>query len=130
MADDPRQELLELILEHSFERRKVVLSSGKESDFYLDLRTTLMRPRGLQLAGELLYEKLASGAPVDSVGGMVVAAVPVVAAAASTADTSGTAPTAIPPTASTGGPVCSRSRTSRPASQTPLGRISVWRRSR
>jgi len=80
MADDPRQELLELILEHSFERRKVVLSSGKESDFYLDLRTTLMRPRGLELAGRLLYEKLASGAPVDSVGGMVVAAVPVVAA--------------------------------------------------
>ena len=41
VADD-RAELLELILEHSFERRKVTLASGKESDFYLDLRTTLM----------------------------------------------------------------------------------------
>ena len=36
-----RQQLLDLILEVSFERKKVVLSSGKESDFYLDLRQTL-----------------------------------------------------------------------------------------
>ena len=80
MADDARKQLLELILQHSFERRKVTLSSGKQSDFYLDLRTTLMRPRGLELAGQLLYEKLSAGAAVDSVGGMVVAAVPVVSA--------------------------------------------------
>ena len=52
------------------------------------------------------------------------------AAAASTAATSGTAPTAIPPTASTAGPRRRRSSTSAPASSTPRGRISVWRRSR
>ena len=51
-----KQELLELIVRHSFERRKVTLSSGKESDFYLDLRTTMMRPRGIALAGALLLE--------------------------------------------------------------------------
>ena len=78
MSDD-RRELLDLIVRHSFERRKVVLSSGKESDFYLDLRTTMMRPRGIELAGKLLFERLQSGPRVDSVGGMVVAAVPVVA---------------------------------------------------
>jgi orotate phosphoribosyltransferase len=75
-----RQELLELIVRHSFERRKVILSSGKESDFYLDLRTTMMRPRGIELAGKLLLKKLAKGPRVDAIGGMVVAAVPVVAA--------------------------------------------------
>ncbi len=48
-VEDERHELLELIVRHSFERRKVVLSSGKESDFYLDLRTTMMRPRGIEL---------------------------------------------------------------------------------
>lgn len=74
-----RAELLELILRHSFERRRVVLASGRESDFYLDLRTTLMRPRGLQLAGRLLFDRLRRGPRVDAVGGMVVAAVPVVA---------------------------------------------------
>jgi orotate phosphoribosyltransferase len=86
--NDERSELLELIVRHSFERRKVTLSSGKESDFYLDLRTTMMRPRGIALAGRLLLDQLRSGPRVDAVGGMVVAAVPVVAAvllAASTA---------------------------------------------
>lgn len=76
---DERAELLDIIVRHSFERRKVTLSSGKESDFYLDLRTSMMRPRGLQLAGRLLFEQLRRGPRVDAVGGMVVAAVPVVA---------------------------------------------------
>jgi orotate phosphoribosyltransferase len=75
-----RDELLDLIVRHSFERRKVTLSSGRESDFYLDLRTTMLRPRGLELAGKLLLKKLAKGPRVEAVGGMVVAAVPVVAA--------------------------------------------------
>ncbi|MCZ6463224.1 MAG: orotate phosphoribosyltransferase [Proteobacteria bacterium] len=78
--ENERRELLELILRVSFEKRKVVLSSGKESDFYLDLRTTLMRPRGIELAGKLVLEKLLDGPKVDSVGGMAVGAVPLVAA--------------------------------------------------
>ena len=75
-----REELLDLILEHSFERREVMLSSGRKSDFYLDLRQTLMRPRGVVLAGELMFEKLDSGPRVDAVGGMAVGAVPLVTA--------------------------------------------------
>jgi len=75
-----RDELLQLILDISFERRKVTLASGKESDFYLDLRKTLMRPRGIALAGQLVLAKLMSGAWVDSVGGMAVGAVPLVSA--------------------------------------------------
>ena len=77
---DARSELLDLIVRHSFERRKVTLSSGKESDFYLDLRTTMMRPRGIELAGALLLDRLRKGPRVEAVGGMVVAAVPVVSA--------------------------------------------------
>ena len=61
-------------------RRKVVLASGKESDFYLDLRQTLMRPLGVALSGRLVLEKLQSGVRVDSVGGMAVGAVPLVSA--------------------------------------------------
>ena len=75
-----RQQLLDLILDVSFERRKITLTSGKQSDFYLDLRTTLMRPRGIALAGALLLDRLERGPAVQSVGGMVVAAVPVVSA--------------------------------------------------
>ena len=82
MTVDERSALLELILEVSFERRKVVLASGRESDFYLDLRQTLMRPRGVRLAGSLVLEKLLDGPPVDSVGGMAVGAVPLEAESA------------------------------------------------
>ena len=76
----PREELLQLILDVSFERRKVTLASGRESDFYLDLRQTLMRPRGVELAGSLALEKLLAGPAVQAVGGMAVGAVPFVSA--------------------------------------------------
>ena len=77
---DMRRELLELVLEVSFRRERVTLASGKQSDFYLDLRQTLMRPRGVALAGALVLERLLTGPPVDSVGGMAVGAVPLVSA--------------------------------------------------
>jgi orotate phosphoribosyltransferase len=75
-----RRELLEIIVATSFERREVTLASGRKSDFYLDLRQTLMRPRGVQLAGALVLDRLAGGPPVDAVGGMAVGAVPLVSA--------------------------------------------------
>jgi orotate phosphoribosyltransferase len=88
-----RRELLALILEVSFRRERVTLASGKQSDFYLDLRQTLMRPRGVALAGALVLERLRSGAPVSAVGGMAVGAVPLVSAvlAAAAAADPGTA---------------------------------------
>jgi len=86
--DAARRELLELILRVSFKQQRVVLASGRESDFYLDLRATLMRPRGIALAGQLVLAKLMAGPWVDAVGGMAVGAVPLVSAvlAAAAAD--------------------------------------------
>jgi len=78
--DTRPRELLDLILQVAFRREKVVLASGVESDFYLDLRQVLMRPRGIALAGELVLERLREGPSVDAVGGMAVGAVPLVAA--------------------------------------------------
>jgi orotate phosphoribosyltransferase len=84
-SDEARVQLLDLILDVSFERRNVTLASGRESDFYLDLRQTLMRPRGVALAGRLVLELLGRGAPVAAVGGMAVGAVPLVSAVLSAA---------------------------------------------
>ncbi len=75
-----RQALLNLILDVSFERKEVTLASGKKSNFYLDLRQTLMRPKGVGLAGKLVLDMLQTGPPVDAVGGMAVGAVPFVSA--------------------------------------------------
>ena len=79
-GEDARRELLSLILEVSFERRRVTLASGKESDFYLDLRQTLMRPRGMRLAGRLAFERLGRCQRVGVGGVMAVGAVPLVSA--------------------------------------------------
>jgi orotate phosphoribosyltransferase len=78
--DKRRDELLELILDVSFRREKVTLASGAQSDFYLDLRQTLMRPSGIALAGSLILDRLEQGVCVQSVGGMAVGAVPLVSA--------------------------------------------------
>jgi orotate phosphoribosyltransferase len=75
-----RQALLNLILEVSFERKEVTLASGKKSNFYLDLRQTLMRPKGVSLAGRLVLDLLQSGPSVEAVGGMAVGAVPLITA--------------------------------------------------
>jgi orotate phosphoribosyltransferase len=82
--EEERRQLLGLVLK-TFERRPVTLSSGKQSDFYLDLRQTLMLPLGQKLAGELMLAKLMAGPWVDAVGGMAVGAVPLVAAILSAA---------------------------------------------
>src|SRR5512134_564980 len=83
--DSQREELRRLIVEVAVERREITLSSGKKSDFYLDLRRVLMRPRGQRLAGELLLALLMKGPWVDAVGGMAVGAVPLVSAVLSAA---------------------------------------------
>jgi orotate phosphoribosyltransferase len=82
---EERQQLLDLIVDVSFERRDVTLASGRKSDFYLDLRTTLMRPQGQRLAGTLVLATLMKGPWVDAVGGMAVGAVPLVSAVLSAA---------------------------------------------
>jgi orotate phosphoribosyltransferase len=87
---EERAELLALVLE-TFEKKKVILASGKQSDFYFDLRKTLMKPRGVELAGKAALAALRQGPPVESVGGMAVGAVPFVTAilAAASADEKG-----------------------------------------
>ena len=84
-----RQALLNLILEVSFEKREVTLASGQKSNFYLDLRQTLMRPKGVSLAGRLVLDLLQTGPPVEAVGGMAVGAVPLVSAVLAAAASAG-----------------------------------------
>ncbi len=79
-VEEARAQLLELIIDVSFERKEVTLASGRKSNFYLDLRQTLMRPRGVALAGRLVLDLLSRGTPVQAVGGMAVGAVPLVSA--------------------------------------------------
>ena len=73
-----RLKAFNLIKERSFERREVVLSSGKKSNYYLDLKPTMMHPEGINLLCELIYDRLIRLPSVHYVGGLELGAVPII----------------------------------------------------
>ena len=72
-----RQKLLKILTEKSYQKKKVVLASGKTSDFYIDVRQTALHAEGAYLIGKLLFEKLNQGEKVEAVGGPTLGADPV-----------------------------------------------------
>jgi orotate phosphoribosyltransferase len=73
-----RVRLIELIAERSFGRKKVVLASGRESNFYFDMKPTMFHPEGAALLAKLILARL-SKLDVDLVGGLEMGAVPLIA---------------------------------------------------
>src|SRR5215468_4367330 len=78
---DYRAELFELIRKRSFGRGKILLASGRESDYYIDMRPTTIHPAGATCVGELVVDALEDVA-VDFIGGLEMGAVPIATAAA------------------------------------------------
>ena len=77
----PRADLLELLTELSFQRRPVVLSSGLESDFYVDCKQTLLHPDGMALTGTVLVDTWQRmDVDIDAVGGPTLGADPMTCA--------------------------------------------------
>ena len=72
-----RSEVFNLIKEKSFFRGRITLASGKESDFYFDMKPTMFSPAGAASLAEMIFEKLYPMA-VDYVGGLEVGAIPIV----------------------------------------------------
>jgi len=75
-----KERLVALLKELSYEKKRVVLASGRESDFYVDGRQTTLNAEGSWLIGNLVLDALEPG--VDGVGGLVVGADPIAAATA------------------------------------------------
>jgi orotate phosphoribosyltransferase len=78
---DYRAELFELIRKRSFGRGRILLASGRESDYYIDMRPTTVHPAGATCVGELIVDAL-EGLSVDFVGGLEAGAIPIATAAA------------------------------------------------
>jgi orotate phosphoribosyltransferase len=80
-----RARLLELLRTLSFERRKVVLASGRESDFYIDCKRTTLTAEGHALVGRLVFDRIRRLEPLPrGVGGLTLGADPIASAAALT----------------------------------------------
>jgi len=72
-------ELLEEIKAKAIVRGKVILSSGKEADFYVDLRRVTLDAVAAPLVGEVMLE-LTKDLDFEAVGGLTLGADPVATA--------------------------------------------------
>jgi len=80
MDPEERARLVELLRVLSFERRRVTLASGKESDFFIDCKQTILTAEGHALAGSLMFAALAQLPPVAAVGGVELGGCPLASA--------------------------------------------------
>jgi orotate phosphoribosyltransferase len=74
-----KERLLELLRERSFARKRVVLASGKESDFFIDCKQTVLTAEGHALVGALMFEALFR---CDAVAGVELGGCPLASAVA------------------------------------------------
>ena len=75
-----RQKLLAIISRASLlQGREFRLTSGGSSNFFIDLKKTVLDPEGASLLADLLFDKI-KAEDVDCVGGMETGAIPIVAA--------------------------------------------------
>jgi orotate phosphoribosyltransferase len=72
-------QLKEIVKRDAVKFGKFILSSGKESDIYVDLRQVTLNPVGASIIGSLTYD-LIKDRKVDAVGGMSVGADPIAVA--------------------------------------------------
>jgi orotate phosphoribosyltransferase len=83
-AAERRERLVELLRDRSFERKRVVLASGKESDFFIDCKQTILTAEGHALVGELFFAELAYLPPCEGVAGVELGGCPLASAVALT----------------------------------------------
>ena len=74
-----REKLREEILKKAVVHGKVILSSGKEADYYVDLRRVTLDSVAAPLVGEVMLE-LTKDLEFDAVGGLTLGADPVATA--------------------------------------------------
>ena len=76
-----RARLADIIRQRSFGRGEITLASGRKSDFYFNLKPTMLDPEGAALLAELTYEALKDD-QLDYIGGLEMGAVPLAGAIA------------------------------------------------
>ena len=76
-----RARLAKIIAARSFGRGEITLASGRKSDFYFNLKPTMLDPEGAALLAELSFDALKDD-NVDYIGGLEMGAVPIAGAIA------------------------------------------------
>lgn len=71
---------MRLLRERSFERKRVVLASGRESDFFIDCKQAVLTAEGHALVGDLMFEALSAFEPCEAVAGVELGGCPLASA--------------------------------------------------
>lgn len=74
------ERLIKLLHERSFERRHVILASGKESNFFIDCKQAILTAEGHTLAGNLMYKALSKFPECEAVAGVELGGCPLASA--------------------------------------------------
>jgi len=79
--EQQRQWLIELLQSRSYEKRDVVLASGKKSDFFIDCKQTVLTAEGHALTGALMFEAIEQLFPsCEAVAGVELGGCPLASA--------------------------------------------------
>jgi len=79
-----RARLLDLLRQRAFERKRVVLASGRESDFFIDCKQAVLTAEGHALVGEVMLEAVRALTPCAAVAGVELGGCPLASAVALT----------------------------------------------
>jgi orotate phosphoribosyltransferase len=79
-----RARLFELLRTRSFERKRVILASGRESNFFIDCKQAVLSAEGHALVGETMLDALESLPACDAVAGVELGGCPLASAVALT----------------------------------------------
>jgi orotate phosphoribosyltransferase len=79
-SEEARARLRELLRDRSFARKRVVLASGKESDFFIDCKQSVLTAEGHALVGELMLDALAELPACDAIAGVELGGCPLASA--------------------------------------------------
>ena len=75
-----RERLVELLRRRSFEKKRVTLASGRESDFFIDCKQAVLTAEGHALVGELMFDALDGLPRCEAVAGVELGGCPLASA--------------------------------------------------
>ncbi len=77
--EQDKEKLLALIKKEAYFKEKIILSSGEESDYYIDARRVTLKPEGAYLCARIILDLVKSDY-YDAIGGPTLGADPMIGA--------------------------------------------------
>ena len=77
--NEMREKLLQIIVKDAYVRGKIILSSGKESDYYIDARRVTLSPEGVYYIANIMLD-MVKDSDITAIGGPTLGADPMIGA--------------------------------------------------